>query len=131
MKTAPKVLIIVILVSLVFVLLLLGPFIAAHLSGQSQNSKIRNEVFSYVLENKDNMAVDNTKARQYFEYSSWHFSDAGVVYGYFYSPYDEYLNRKRAYRNGYLEYGTPNSGRDWCYFEKICDNWYYYEEHFG
>lgn len=131
MKIGWKVLLITFALLSILILVLLGSFIVAHFSGQSQDNKIRNEVVSYVLENKDKIAVDDTKTRQYFEYSRWHFSDAGVVYGYFYSPYDEYQNRTRAYRNGYLEYGTPNSGRDWCYFERICDNWYYYEEHFG
>lgn len=131
MRTAPKILIIVILVLLVFVLFLLSPFIAAHLLGRINDYKIRNEVSQYVLENKDSIELTDLGHRQYFEYAQWSFIDSGVIYGYFYSPHDEYQNYTRTYRNGYLRYGSPNSGEDWCYFEKICDNWYYYEEHYG
>lgn len=131
MRTAPKILIIVILVLLVFVLFLLSPFIAAHLLGRIKDYKIRNEVSQYVLENKDSIELTDLGHRQYFVYTEKGFIDSGIIYGHFYSPYDEYQNYTRTYRNGYLRYGSPNSGEDWCYFEKICENWYYYEEHYG
>ena len=103
----------------------------AYIAGQIESNQIRDEIFEYVIENKDELKQTDTEHRQYFEYAQWSFIDSGVIYGYFYSPHDEYQNYTRTYRNGYLRYGSPNSGEDWCYFEKICDNWYYYEEHFG
>ena len=102
-----------------------------YITGQIERNQIRDEIFEYVSENKDEIELTDTEHRQYFEYADKGFIDAGVIYGYFYSPHDEYQNYTRTYRNGYLRYGSPNSGEDWCYFEKICDNWYYYEEHYG
>lgn len=96
-----------------------------------QYYQIRSEVFAYVEEHKESIEISHPEHPQYFEYADWGFVDAGVIYGYFYSPDDEYASSNRTYRNGYLQYGTPNNGEDWCYFEKICDNWYYYEEHYG
>ena len=130
-KTAIKVLLISIVVMSILVLLLLSPFIVAHISGQIHDNKVRNEVFQYVLAKKDSIELTSLEHRQYFEYTKWGFGDSGVNYGYFYSPHDEYQNYSRTYGNGYLRYGSPNSGVDWGYFEKICDNWYYYEDHYG
>lgn len=101
------------------------------ISNQVERYHMRNEIFAYVQENYDSITVDNPGAVQYYEYTGWAFDDNGVTYGYFYSPYDEYTYSTRTYRNGYLMYGTPNSGKDWGYYEQICENWYYYEEHFG
>lgn len=131
MKAVLKILLIVIIVVSILFLLLLSPFIAADFLGRIQNNKIRNEIFEYVLENKDEIELTDMEHRQYFEYTEKGFIDSGIIYGYFYSPHDEHQNYTRTYRNGYLRYGSPNSGEDWCYFEKICDNWYYYEEHYG
>lgn len=111
--------------------LIFGPFFIAHICSKIEDSKIRNEIVSYVLENHDSITVDSPHTQQYYVYTSWAMADNGVTYGYFYSPRDEYQFSTRKYRNGYLLYGTPNSGEDWGYYEQICDNWYYYEEHYG
>jgi hypothetical protein len=99
--------------------------------GQVSNYRFRNDIYVYVHQHKDSIELVESEYKQSFVYYEWGFLDAGINYGYFYSPNDEYQNQTRAYRNGYLKYGTPYSGEDWCYFERICDNWYYYEEHYG
>ena len=108
-----------------------APLPVVYITGQIERNQIRDEIFEYVIENKDDLEQTDAEHRQYFEYADKGFIDSGVIYGYFYSPHDEYQNYSTPYRNGYLRYGSPNSGEDWCYFEKICDNWYCYEEHYG
>ena len=103
----------------------------AYFGDKIESNRIHKEIVAYVLENQDSITVDNHSTIQYYEYRSWALADNGVTYGYFYSPYDEYAHSTKSYRNGYLLYGTPNSGEDWGYYEQICENWYYYEEHFG
>lgn len=139
MKKAWKIIFVVILVVLRLTVvplvqcaaLFFMPLPIVYIAGQVERNQIRDEIFEYVIENKDELEQTDAEHRQYFEYADKGFIDSGVIYGYFYSPHDEYQNYTRAYRNGYLRYGSPNSGEDWCYFEKICDNWYYYEEHYG
>ena len=116
---------------LILLILLISPFVVAFISGEIQNNRIRRDVFEYVAEYKDSIELSDPERYQYFEYYELSFVDAGIIYGYFYSPNDEIQNQATDYRNGYLRYGTPYSGRDWCYFERICDNRYYYEEHYG
>ena len=116
---------------LLALVLLVSPYLTIYLSGTIYDNRIRNEVFGYVIENKDSIELTDPDRRQYFEYYEWGFVDVGIIYGYFYSPYEECQDQTKDYRNGYLKYGAPYSGKDWCYFEKICDNWYYYEEHYG
>ena len=121
MKRLTKVTIILLISVVLVLLLLLSPILLIGFWRQSRDQKIKKEVFSYIQDNQ----------HQEFEYTSWGFIDAGVTYGYYYSPEDEYQFKGPPYRNGYLKYGTPNSGKDWYYHERICENWYYYEEHFG
>ena len=137
-KKITKIIVALLLIPVILVsplILFYGVFFAGlpivYIAGQIERNQIRDEIFEYVLENKDELEQTDAEHRQYFEYADKGFIDSGVIYGYFYSPHDEYQNYTRAYRNGYLRYGSPNSGEDWCYFEKICDNWYYYEEHYG
>ena len=117
------------LIVLSFVLITV--FAIAFVSGEVQHYQIRSEVFEYVDQHKESIELNNPEYPQYFEYTNWGYIDSGIIYGYFYSPHDEYESHNRPYRNGYLRYGTPYSGADWCYFEEICDDWYYYEEHYG
>ena len=131
MKRLTKTTIILIISVVLVLLLLLSPILFIGSSGHSRDQKIKREVFSYVQDNQHQIPLDDTMHFQEFEYTSWGFSDAGVTYGYYYSPEDEYQFNGSPYHNGYLRYGTPNSGRDWYYHERICENWYYYEEHFG
>jgi len=123
--------IILILSTVLVLLLLLIPILFIGFSGRSRDQKIKREVFSYVQDNQHQISLDDAMHFQEFEYTSWGFSDAGITYGYYYSPEDEYQFKGLPYHNGYLRYGTPNSGKDWYYHERICENWYYFEEHFG
>ena len=118
------------IVLLIFVVLF-SPFIVAHMIVQIERDIIHDEVFSYVLDNRYTIQLSDSNRREYFVYHEWSFIDAGIVYGYYYSPDDEYLKPMKAYRNGYLKYGTPYSGMDWYYIEENCNNWYYFEEHYG
>ena len=116
---------------IVIVLLLLVLFGTAFIAGEIQHYEIRGEVFQYVEDHKESIAVKNPENTQYFIYSEWGFVDAGVIYGYFYSPEDERTDYCEEYRDGF-RYETPTRyGDGWVYFEEICDNWYYYEEHYG
>lgn len=109
--------------------LLLSPFLSAHITGRVQNTRIKKEVFSYVLENRDRLA--KTAPAGDILYTTAGFGDAGVEYGFFYSPGGQYELAGEASGSGRLQYGRPNSGGDWRYQEPICDDWIYYEEHFG
>ena len=57
------------------------------------------------------------------------------TYGYFYSPtdtYDDYFDREpERHKKGYAT-KYSDCGIDYNYYaEKICDNWYYYEESYN
>ena len=131
MKRLTKVTIILLISVVLVLLLLLSPILLIGFWRQSRDQKIKKEVFSYIKDNQHQISLDDAMRFQEFEYTSWGFTDAGVIYGYYYTPEDEYQFKGSPYRNGYLKYGTPNSGKDWYYHERICENWYYYEEHFG
>ena len=105
------------IVLLIFVVLF-SPFILSHMIVQIERDIIHDEVFSYVLENRYTIQLSDSKRREFFVYDVWSFIDAGIVYGYFYSPYNEYLKPMKAYRTGYLKYATPYFGIDWCYIKK-------------
>lgn len=128
-------------ISLILVILL-SPFIqiglfatailrSAVVVREVQHYKIRKEVFEYVEDHKESIEIESRKYSQYFEYADHGFWDAGVIYGYFYSPKEESSEYDSEYRGGWRREGSPNYGDGWVYFEKICENWYYYEEHYG
>ena len=117
------------LILLILVLVLI--FVTATISGEVQHYQIRNEVFTYVEEHKDSIEISNPEYTQYFEYTDRGFLDAGVIYGYVYSPNAHYETNGKKYRNGYRFEGPTTYGNGWLYYEKICDDWYYYEEHYG
>ena len=93
--------------------------------------QIRNEIFSYVQENSDNIELTNSNSYQEFSYSTTGLQDCGVEYGYYYAPDDDYALHGEQYRNGYRIYGIPDDDTDWYYTERICENWFYYEIHDG
>ena len=99
--------------------------------GEVQRSQIRNEIFSYVQENLDNIELTNPNSYQDFFYAATGLQDGGVEYGYYYAPDDEYALDGEPYRNGYRIYGIPDDDTDWYYTERICENWFYYEIHDG
>lgn len=116
-----------------------------------QDWQTKNEIFDYVLENKDSIEIDAPFGHQAFHYTSTGSWDTEVNYGYYYSPEDAYLfthedplydesgiygvplslEYSTPYRNGYRDDGIYGDAQDWYYTEKICDNWYYYELHDG
>ena len=105
------------------------PFI--YISGQVQRYQIRNEIFEYVIENKDEIELENPALRQEFYYKSTGLSISGVEYGYVYDPRNDFSYGGEKYRNGYRTYGIPDEDTDWYYEERICENWFYYEIHDG
>lgn len=93
--------------------------------------QIRREVFEYVEEHKDSIELESYEYTQYFVYADWGFGDAGVIYGYYYSPREESFDSDSKYCGGYRHEGPTQYGDGWIYYEEICDHWYYYEEHYG
>lgn len=62
-----KKLIIGISVILLALLIILSPFFVISILGNIQNSRIRNEVFTYVLENKNSIELhDMSKSQEFF-----------------------------------------------------------------
>ena len=116
---------------IVGILLLAVIFLAGTIYAEIEHWQMRREVFEYVIENKESIDLTNPQYSQFFEYADWGFLDAGIVYGYFYSPDDESTSNDNEYRGGYRSEGSPHNGDGWGYYEEICDNWYYYEEHYG
>ena len=116
---------------ILFILLLAVLYGAAFVVREVQHYQIRSEIFAYVEERKESIEISNPQYSQHFEYTDWGFVDAGVIYGYVYSPDDRYITNSNKYRNGYRFEGSTTYGDGWFYYEKICDNWYYYEEHYG
>lgn len=119
--------------ALILVLFLLFPglFLFAYIKGKVETRQIKNEIFSYVLENQNTLASNNPEDYQEFSYTVTGFSDAGVEYGYYFSINGNFQYAGQPYENGYMQYGKPNNGEDWYYHERICENWFYYEKHFG
>lgn len=112
--------------------LLIGLFLGITLAfPEIQNYKIRREVFAYVVENQDTIEIEDRTKPQQFPYSEWGFGDAGVMYGYLYDPDPNYETVGRKYHGGYRIDGATTYGDGWFYYQKICENWYYYEEHYG
>ena len=123
---------------LLIIAILLAPFILfsllfASLSivSEVQRCQIRNEIFSYVQENLNNIELSNPNRSQDFFYTATGLQDSGVEYGYYYAPDDDYALHGEPYRNGYRIYGIPDDDTDWYYTERICENWFYYEIHDG
>ena len=118
-------------ITIIAVIVALSPFAAISIIGKVKNHKIRNEVFAYVLENKNNIELHDRNERQEFLYTATGLSIGGVEYGYYYSPDDDYFIKGESYKGGYRIYGIPDEPTDWYYTEKICENWFYYEIHDG
>lgn len=112
--------------------LLIGLFLGITVSSQGiHNYKIQRDIFAYVKENKDTFELTNVTHSQQFPYSEWGFGDAGVMYGYLYDPAPNYETVGQKYHGGYRIDGATTYGDGWFYYQKICENWYYYEEHYG
>lgn len=116
---------------LLAVTILLSPIMAISIYGKVQNFRIRNDVFAYVLENKNNIELHDKNDRQEFFFTATGLSIGGVEYGYYYSPDDDYSIKGESYKKGYRINGIPDEPTDWYYTERICENWFYYELHDG
>lgn len=137
-KNSKKILITVIIILFVMVspiVLAIAAFVIPipfiYISGQVQRYQIRNEIFEYVIENKDEIELENPALRQEFYYKPTGLSISGVEYGYVYNPRNDFSYGGEKYRNGYRTYGIPDEDTDWYYEERICENWFYYEIHDG
>ena len=107
------------------------PLPLIYISGHVERNRIRNEIFAYVLENRDSIELKNPNLQQDFFYTATGLQDGGVEYGYYYAPDDDYVLHGEPYRNGCRTYGVPDDDTDWYYSERICENWFYYEIHDG
>lgn len=137
-KKITKIIVALLLIPVILVsplILFYGVFFAGlpilYIAGQIERNQIRDEIFEYVLENKDDIKLENLARRQEFYYTSTGLSIGGVEYGYIYSPSNDYSYGGEKYRNGYRTYGIPDEDTDWYYEERICENWFYYEIHDG
>jgi len=131
MKRAVKYTLIIIACIVSFILFLALPWIIAGVSGHIEQQQMRNEVFEYVLQHKDELEP-TLSGRQEFEYASTGFWDASIEYGYYYSESNSHqFSPENQYRKGYRFDGAYGDPVDWLYIEKICDNWYYSEYHDG
>ena len=139
MKKAWKIIFVVILVVLRLTVvplvqcaaLFFMPLPIVYIAGQVERNQIRNEIFEYVIENKDEIDLENPALRQEFYYKPTGLSISGVEYGYVYNPRNDFSYGGEKYRNGYRTYGIPDEDTDWYYEERICENWFYYEIHDG
>lgn len=124
------------IVSFILAILIIPVIIAASLLtiwiwGKVQDSQIKNEIFAYVTQNKDSIALEDPDKYQEYFYTATGLQDGGVEYGYYYNPDDDYILARKPYRTGYRTNGIPDDPSDWYYEERICENWFYYEIHDG
>ena len=95
---------------------------------------IQKEVTAYVLENKDSIELSAPRGYQSFVYTYTPTFDGGIEFGYYYSKDNTYngnTSKKNRYRKGYRTDNYGGDPFDWYYTEKICDHWFYYEDHDG
>ena len=79
MKRLTKVTIILLISVVLVLLLLLSPILLIGFWRQSRDQKIKKEVFSYIQDNQHQISLDDAMRFQEFEYTSWGFTDAGVI----------------------------------------------------
>lgn len=124
------------ILSIILAILIIPVTIAAFLLtiwiwGRIQDNQIKQEVFEFVIQNKDRIPIEDPDIYHEYFYTATGLQDGGVEYGYFYNPNDDYLYAKTPYRTGYRTNGIPDDPFDWYYEERICENWFYYEIHDG
>ena len=120
-----------VLAALVLPTLIVLVLLSGWISARIEDYTIRHQIVDFVIENKDSIEVNDHDRYQEFAYSYRGNITAYVEYGYYYSLNDTYQWHDEAYHDGFRTYGVPDEKTDWCYNEKICDNWYYYELHDG
>lgn len=114
------------------------------LTSCDSSAKIKKDIFAYIAKNSSSLSKSvsaNNKKTEFHAFKSTGFSDAGIDYGYYYSKsdspelYDKYQSMGDFTGFTKVDKGwqwhKPNSGEDWYYTERICNNWFYYELHFG
>ena len=109
--------------------LITAPYWIGFIHREIETRTMWKEVTEYVLENKDQIEV--TETRQIFPYAYTGLAIAGVEYGYYYDAEDQFEMEDDPYRNGYRTDGYPDDPTDWYYTVRICENWFYYEVHDG
>lgn len=83
-----------------FVLLIGIGFAALSILREVQRCQIRNEIFSYVQENTQNIKLNSPDSYQKFFYIATGLQDSGVEYGYYYAPNDNHYLQGEPYRRG-------------------------------
>lgn len=114
---------------LVFILGIIGGWHASW-----EWNAIQKEVTAYVLENKDSIELNAPRGYQSFVYTYTPTFDGGIEFGYYYSEDNTYngdTSKNNRYRKGYRTDDYGGDPFDWYYTEKICDQWFYYEDHDG
>ena len=129
MKKALSVILCIIALILGLAAWFLLPYAVLYVRSKVETNQLRTEIIEYVLENKDQIEV--TETRQTFHYASTGLAIGGVEYGYYYDAEDRFERKDEPYRNGYRTDGYPDDPTDWYYTERICENWFYYEVHDG
>lgn len=123
---------IIILIGVAIVVFTIGSIGSWHASLEWK--AIQNEITAYVLENKDSIEQSVADGYQRFVYTYTPTFDGGIEFGYYYSEDNTYngdTSKEKRYRKGYRTDDFGGDPFDWYYTEKICDQWFYYEDHDG
>ena len=123
---------VIVLAAVLLLIFAIGTIGAWHASWEW--GTIQKEVMTYVLENKDSIELNVPRGYQNFVYTYTPTFDGGIEFGYYYSEDNTYngdTSEKNRYRKGYRTDNYGGDPFDWYYTEKICDYWFYYEDHDG
>ena len=98
--------------------------------------KTEHSIKKYVRKNHDTIAVDADSNSSWFFVKDSYVYDVRIELGYYYSAVNKNLFYKSDEKMGGKGYpyggGLVYSYRDcWYFTQPICDNWFYYEYHFG
>ena len=121
-----------ILVAFLLLFFIIGTIGSWHASWEWR--AIQKEVTAYVLENKESIELNTPGGHQTFVYAYTPTFDGGIEFGYYYSEdntYNSDTSKENQYRRGYRTDDYGGDPFDWYYTERICDQWFYYEEHDG
>lgn len=114
--------------------IVMSVFLIANWHSDAERYKLKKEITTYVLEHKDAMERSISDEYERFVYTHISTFDGGVEYGYYYSKDNRYnggASKEKRYKKGYRTNDVRGDPFDWYYTEKICDRWFYYEDHDG
>lgn len=117
-----------------FILLILVIFLIVGWQSDMEERQIQKEITSYVLEHKDTIERNTPHEYRSFVYTYTPTFDGGIEFGYYYSEDNKYTgdtSKMSRYRKGYRMDNVRGDPFDWFYTERICDKWFYYEDHDG